>query len=168
MSAVKKAIDDKGYGATSYEDIANQVSRVFNIMQIVMGVVGGIALLVASLGIVNTMIMSVLERTKEIGVMKAVGARNKDIRSIFLTEASLIGLFGGVVGLIIGALGSQLIQAIANSYLASKSSSSSSEALSFYIPAYLSVGVVVFSIIWLLSPGISHRRELLSLIPLKH
>lgn len=147
VSTIKQVIEDKGYGASSYEDIANQMTRVFNIIQIVMGVIGGIALLVASLGIINTMIMSVLERTKEIGVMKAIGARNKDIRSIFLAEASFIGLFGGLIGLLLGFLGSQLIQSIVNSYLASKSASSSNESLSFYIPTYLSIGVVLFSVV---------------------
>ncbi len=147
VSEIKKAVDDKGYGATSYEDIAKQMTRVFTIMQIVMGVVGGIALLVASLGIVNTMIMSVLERTKEIGIMKAVGARNRDIRSIFLSEASLIGLFGGLVGLLLGFLGSRLIQTIVNSYMMNKNATGSGDELSFYIPSYLSVGVVIFSIL---------------------
>ncbi len=146
VSEIKKAIDDKGYGATSYEDIAKQMTRVFTIMQIVMGVVGGIALLVASLGIVNTMIMSVLERTKEIGIMKAVGARDKDVRSIFLSEASLIGLFGGLVGLLLGFLGSRLIQTIVNSYMMNKNATGSGDELTFYIPAYLSIGVVAFSI----------------------
>ena len=88
-----------GYGASSYEDIAKQMTRIFTMMQIVMGIVGGIALLVASLGIVNTMIMSVLERTKEIGIMKAVGAvaagRNRKVHmktvgvTIYCDEGSM-------------------------------------------------------------------------------
>jgi len=147
VSDVKKAIEDKGYGASSYDDVAKQMNRVFVIMQIVMGVIGGIALLVASLGIVNTMVMSVLERTKEIGIMKAVGARSRDIRSIFLTEASLIGLFGGAIGLIFGILGSKVVQAIVNNYMIEKSASSSGDSLSFYVPVYLSIGVVLFSIL---------------------
>lgn len=165
VSSIKKTVDERGFGAQSYEDIANQMSRIFNIMQIVMGVVGGIALLVASLGIVNTMIMSVLERTREIGIMKAVGARNRDIRSIFLTEASFIGLFGGLVGLSLGFLGSRLIQTVINSYLTSKSASSSSESLTFYIPSYLSVGVVVFSIIVAAVAGYFPARRAAKLDP---
>ena len=147
VAEIKKAVDDKGYGATSYDDIAKSMTRTFTIMQIVMGVIGGIALLVASLGIVNTMIMSVLERTKEIGIMKAVGAKNRDIRSIFISEASLIGLFGGLVGLLLGFLGSKLVQALVNSYMMSQSASSTGDSLSFYVPIYLSVGVVLFSIL---------------------
>lgn len=145
VSEVKKVIDDKGYGTQSYEDIAKQMTRIFTIMQVVLGVIGSIALLVASLGIVNTMIMSVLERTKEIGIMKAVGARDKDIRSIFLSEASLIGLFGGLVGLFLGFLGSRLAETVMNNYLANKASGG--DLLSFYVPTYLSIGVVVFSIL---------------------
>jgi len=147
VTEIKNAVDEKGYGASSYEDIAKQMSRLFLIMQIVMGVVGGIALLVASLGIINTMVMSVLERTKEIGVMKAVGARNKDISAIFLTEASLIGLFGGVIGLILGILGSKVIQSIVNTYLVEKSASSAGNELTFYVSIYLAAGVILFSIL---------------------
>jgi len=165
VSDVKKAIDEKGYGASSYEDVAKQMNRVFNIMQIVMGVVGGIALLVASLGIVNTMVMSVLERTKEIGVMKAVGARSRDIRSIFLTEASLIGLFGGIIGLILGIIGSRLVQSIVNSYLIQKSASSSGDSLTFYVPAYLSIGVVIFTILVAAVAGYFPARRAAKLDP---
>lgn len=144
VSPVKKSIDKLGYGTSSYEDIAKQMNRIFTMMQIVLGVVGGIALLVASLGITNTMYMSILERTKEIGIMKAIGARNKDISSILLSEAIIIGLFGGLVGLALGYGGANLAESIVNSYLTK--GNADSETLSFYIPLYLSIGVVAFSI----------------------
>ncbi len=144
VSVVKKAVDDKGYGSSSYEDVAKETSRTFIIMQVVLGIVGGIALLVASLGIANTMLMAVLERTKEIGVMRAVGARSRDISSIFISEAFLIGLFGGLVGLILGYGGSNVAEAVMNGYI--MKGNGGSDSISFYIPLYLSLGVVLFSV----------------------
>jgi ABC-type antimicrobial peptide transport system permease subunit len=82
-------------------DLAN---RGMIIVQTMLGSVGTLALLVASIGIANTMIMAVYERTKEIGVLKAVGAAPGQIRTLFVIEASLIGLLGGVIGTILGWL----------------------------------------------------------------
>lgn len=145
VTDIKNTIDQKGYGTHGYADIAKSMNRVFVIMQIVLGVIGGIALLVASLGIINTMLMAILERTKEIGIMKAVGARARDIRSIFIGEAFLIGLFGGVAGLILGYGGSRLASLIVNRYLFANSGGG--DELVFYIPLYLSLGVVIFSVL---------------------
>lgn len=74
--------------------------------------IGGVALLVAAIGIANTMIMAVLERTREIGIMKAVGAAPRDIRALFLAEAALVGIFGGVLGLAIGLAGGKAIEEV--------------------------------------------------------
>jgi len=145
VSDVKSAIDAKGFGTYSYEDVAKQISRIFIVMQVVLGIVGGIALLVASLGIANTMLMSVLERTKEIGIMKAIGARGRDISSVFLSEAFLIGLFGGLFGLLLGYGGAHICETVMNNYITANDMSS--ETLSFYVPYYLSIGVVIFSVL---------------------
>jgi ABC-type antimicrobial peptide transport system permease subunit len=74
------------------------------IVQTMLASVGGLALLVASIGIANTMIMAVYERTKEIGILKAVGAAPGQIRLLFVVEASMIGLLGGVIGTVLGWL----------------------------------------------------------------
>ena len=71
---------------------------MFLIIDSVLGLLGGISLLVASFGIANTMIMSILERTREIGIMKAIGAEDREIKLIFFVEAAVIGVVGGVVG----------------------------------------------------------------------
>ncbi len=78
------------------------INTVLNIIQLVIAGIAAISLLVGGIGIANTMFTSVLERTKEIGVMKAIGARNRDILSIFIIEAGLLGVVGGIVGIIIG------------------------------------------------------------------
>lgn len=143
VTAVEKMISDKGFGATSFEKIAKSMTRTLSIMQLIMGIIGSVALLVASLGIANTMFMSILERTREIGVMKAVGARQRDIKLIFLAEAFLIGVIGGNVGLGLGYFGTKIVSQIVTDYL--KSKGSEFPGLSFYIPLYLSLGVVIFS-----------------------
>jgi len=93
-----------GYEVQSLKTMLDLANRGMTILKTMLGSVGGLALLVASIGIANTMIMSVYERTKEIGILKAVGASPGQIRALFVVEASLIGLLGGVVGTILGWL----------------------------------------------------------------
>jgi putative ABC transport system permease protein len=93
-----------GFEVQSLKTMLDMVNRGMIILQTMLGSVGALALLVASIGIANTMIMSVYERTKEIGILKAVGAAPGQIRSLFVIEASLIGLLGGIVGTIVGWL----------------------------------------------------------------
>ncbi len=97
---VSAAIQKLGFDSSSLEDILNLFNTFFNIIPIIFTIVGAIAVFVASIGIINTMVMSVFERTKEIGVMKAVGAKNGDIRILFITESGLIGFIGGVVAVL--------------------------------------------------------------------
>jgi ABC-type antimicrobial peptide transport system permease subunit len=79
-------------------------NKAMAIMQTMLGSIGGLALFVASIGIANTMVMAIYERTREIGILRAIGASPGDIRLLFLTEAALIGLLGGVAGTIGGWL----------------------------------------------------------------
>ena len=88
--------------AITYSDISAQISTVTTIINAFLGGIAGISLLVGGVGVMNTMFTSVLERTREIGVMKAVGARNGQILSIFLIESGLMGLVGGAVGTLFG------------------------------------------------------------------
>ena len=95
-------------------DVANQV---LSLLQALLGSVGGLALLVAALGVANTMMMAIYERTREIGVLKALGASPGEIRRLFTTEAALIGLIGGIVGLLLGALLGRGVDWMAHRYL---------------------------------------------------
>lgn len=95
---VSEAIRDMGYSTGGMGDFLNQLNGFFTTMRLVLGGVGGVALLVAAFGVANTMTMAILERTKEIGLMKAIGATDRDVLTIFLIEAGLVGLCGGLAG----------------------------------------------------------------------
>jgi ABC-type lipoprotein release transport system permease subunit len=101
---IEQLIEERGFIVESLQMVLDIASKVMIIIQTMLGSVGGLALLVASIGIANTMIMAVYERTREIGILKAIGASPGDIRVLFMAEASLIGLLGGVVGTIGGWL----------------------------------------------------------------
>src|SRR5207244_7211728 len=90
---VEDQIKKMGFSAFSVIDALQGAKRGFLILDIVLSLSGSIALAVSSLGIMNTMVMSILERTREIGIMKAIGGSDGDIRRIFLIEASAIGFF---------------------------------------------------------------------------
>lgn len=106
-------LKDEGFQVQSLQILLDLADQVFTIINIMLSSVGGLALLVASLGIVNTMIMSIYERTREIGTLKAIGASRGDIRLMFMLEAGMIGLFGGLTGLFCGwGLGKILNQVI--------------------------------------------------------
>lgn len=98
VQEVQQIIKDTGYNAYSLSDQLNEIKKISNIIQAVLGGIGAISLLVAAIGITNTMVMSIYERTKEIGIMKVIGASIKDIKKLFLFESALIGLLGGIFG----------------------------------------------------------------------
>lgn len=112
---VSEAIRELGFNAGGMGDFLNQINGFFSTMRLVLGGVGGVALLVAAFGVANTMTMAILERTREIGLMKAVGATDRDVLTIFLFEAALVGLLGGLAGLGISYIIQNLInQAVSN------------------------------------------------------
>ena len=101
-NALEAQIEGEGFEVQSLQLLLDLADQVFSVINIMLSSVGGLALLVASLGIVNTMIMSIYERTREIGTLKAIGASRGDIRLMFMLEAGMLGLMGGVTGLILG------------------------------------------------------------------
>ncbi len=120
-TAVVAAVDEAGVHASSLRDQFAQLERLFTLIDLALGIVGLIALVVATLGIANTMLMSVMERRREIGVMKAVGGEEGLLQRLFLAESALVGLIGGVVGIGLGYLGMGLIQFGVSTYLESRS-----------------------------------------------
>jgi putative ABC transport system permease protein len=149
VTAIEQAIIRKGLLAYSAQTTLRSINQLFLIIQIVMGGVGAIALLVAGVGIANAMIMAIYERTREIGLMKAVGARNRDVMFVFLGEAGVIGTLGGVGGVLVGLAGGLVANFVANAYLsalAAQSGSSGAEIPTLvYTPIWLIIFAVVFS-----------------------
>lgn len=109
---ISKELRDEGYQTSSPSDWLESMKETAKMIQGILGGIGGISLLVAALGITNTMIMSIYERTKEIGVMKVIGANLRDIRKMFLLEAGLIGFLGGVIGLAFSLIVSLLMNTV--------------------------------------------------------
>jgi putative ABC transport system permease protein len=93
------------------------VQNIIGILQLVLVGIASIALVVASIGIMNTMLTSVMERTREIGIMKAIGATTRDIMSIFIIEGVLMSGVGGIIGIILGVFGSQALTLILGSFM---------------------------------------------------
>ena len=114
---VQESIKRLGLSAFSLNDTLEGAKRAFLILDIVLALIGSIALAVSSLGIMNTMVMSILERTREIGIMKAIGGSDGDIRRIFLLEASAIGCLGGIAGVVLGWAVGRAINFGANVYI---------------------------------------------------
>ena len=156
-------ITDMGYQAYTPQSQVQSINSFFTIMQVVFGGVGAIALLVAAIGIANTMAMAILERTREIGIMKAIGATNNNILSIFLGEAAGIGFLGGVGGFLLGWAICGVINLLAGSYLTSQSGGGTTLATS--IPVWLPLFSIVYATIVGLISGLYPALSAATLVP---
>lgn len=109
LKGIADAITKLGYGVSTAEDMVEEMNKIFMGIGVVLGIIGGISLFVAAIGIINTMVMATYERIREIGVLRACGATRSVIRRLFTFEAAMLGFFGGVCGLglsiLIGKLG---------------------------------------------------------------
>ncbi len=118
---IEKALEDyhkeKLFNAYSTEQLMQQINSVFGVLSFVLIGIASISLLVAGFGILNTMLMSVIERTREIGILKAIGATNHTILAMFLTESAIVGMIGGAVGCLVGYILSFGMGGIAQSIL---------------------------------------------------
>ncbi len=156
VSEVQQAIKDMGYGASSLGDMLKQVQDSTKQLRALLGAIGAVALLVAAIGIMNTMMMAIYERTKEIGVIKVLGCKMSNICGMFLAEAAYIGFFGGAVGAGI----SYGLGAILNKFFLA------SMGMRSVIPIWLSVGAVLFSAIVSMLSGLYPSIKAMKLSPL--
>lgn len=114
VEEVQAAIDEMGYDTYSMENIRKPMQEQARKQQMTLGGLGAISLFVAALSITNTMVMSIYERTREIGVMKVLGCMVGNIRSVFLMEAGVIGFMGGVIGIVFSYIISYIINLVGN------------------------------------------------------
>ena len=152
VAEVEKKIRQMNFSASSMESIREPMEREARQKQMMLGGLGGISLFVAALGITNTMIMSISERTREIGIMKSLGCYVRDIRILFLSEAGAIGLLGGIVGSIISMIIAVTINLISfgmpptPEYLLAAIAGSESVTRVCVVPPWLLLSAIVFSV----------------------
>ena len=151
IERIKTKMEDRGFRTFALIDHLEEMKTGFMFMNMFLFAVGMIAITVAALGIINTMVMSILERYKEIGIMKAVGASDGDVKKIFLFESGAIGFLGGVLGLTLGWLVSMIINQVVN-YFMVKQGAPHMDYFSFRW--WLVSGAIVFSVLISLAAGI--------------
>lgn len=156
INQARDAIIGKGFFVSSVSETVEQARQIFNIAQIVLALFGVIALVVSAIGMFNTMTIALLERTQEIGIMKAIGASSFDIWKMFLTESMMIGFFGGFIGIIIGFVGSQVLNFGVN-WLAGTFGGAKVEL--FFIPLWFVLFIIIFSTIIGLVTGFYPARR---------
>lgn len=156
VGSIGKDVKNMGYDSMSYEDIANEVKDFFTIGKEVLAVLGLIVLFVAAVGIVNTMTMSIHERTKYIGIMKSMGANRQNIHGIFLAQAGAIGFIGGIMGLGFSFLNSKIFEVGMKMYLEKHGVK---EVIKFSMPSWLVFGTLAFAIVISLASGVYPSRK---------
>ena len=158
VAQVQNAISAMGYQASSNAEWVESTQTQYQYVQLVLGGIGAVSLLVAAIGIANTMMMSIYERTKEIGIMKVLGCDLRNIQMMFLLEAGYIGLIGGVVGLAfsygISGLINRVVQSMGNMMTLS------------YIPPWLALLSLVFAILVGMVSGFFPSLRAMRLSPL--
>jgi len=145
LTEVRNKLTEAGFGSFSIIDEIDQIRTVFLIIDSALGLLGGISLLVASFGIANTMIMSILERTREIGIMKAIGAEDREIKLIFFVEAAVIGVLGGVAGVLMAWGIDGLANRLAYRFILKPQGASFIDF--FSLPPYLWLGAILFALV---------------------
>ena len=142
VESVEEAIKKLGFNTFSILDATKSMRRFFAIVDLFLGIFGSLALTVASIGIINTLVMAILERRREIGIMKAIGASDRDVKGLFFAEAGAMGLVGGMAGVLLGWIIGRVINFGTNIYLVRQGFSP--EHI-WAVPVWLVGGAVAFA-----------------------
>jgi putative ABC transport system permease protein len=151
VEAVEASIKNLGFNAFSLLDASKSLRTFFSVFDSLLGIFGALALAVATLGIVNTLVMSILERRREIGVLKALGAADSDVQRLFFVEAGVMGLLGGILGVTFGWLLGRAVTYGTNVYL-HRQNLNSIELSS--VPWWLVLAALVFAVLVSLAAGL--------------
>lgn len=151
VEAVENAIKKMGFSTFSLLDASHNLALVFTVFDLLLGIFGSLALVVASLGIINTLVMAILERRREIGILKALGAADRDIRRLFFAEAGAMGLLGGIFGVLLGWGIGRAITFGTNVYLHSMNLPSTNVSS---VPLWMVAGAITFAFFVSLAAGI--------------
>ena len=162
MGRIREEIEAMGLSVFSISDQLEEMKKAFMIIDGFLGAIGAIALIIAGLGIINTMIMSILERTREIGIMKAVGGSEGQIRLIFFVEAGFIGFIGAIFGLGLGWLVTRVANFVMQTYLVDVPAVDM-----FYFPGWLLLGAIGFSVLVSLAAGLYPAMRAARIDPVK-
>ena len=152
VNKVRADITELGYSTSAPENLVASVQRYLRVVEIVLG---AIALVIASLGIANALLAAVRERRREIGVLKAIGARDRDVQRVFLFEAGVLGLVGGTVGTAGGFAAALAVSAVVNSYLTAQGLA----GVRLGLPVGVLTGAVVGSTLLALAAGALPARR---------
>jgi len=142
--SVQDAIKKLGFNTFSIVDATRNLRRFFAVLDLFLGIFGSLALTVAALGIVNTLVMAILERRREIGIMKAIGASDGDVKKLFFAEAAVMGLAGGILGVALGWFIGRVINIGTNIYL--RRQDLPPENL-WSVPWWLVLGAITFAVL---------------------
>jgi len=151
VEPLEVSIKNLGFNAFSLLDASKSLRTFFSVFDSLLGIFGALALAVATLGIVNTLVMSILERRREIGVLKALGAADSDVQRLFFVEAGVMGLLGGILGVTFGWLLGRAVTYGTNVYL-HRQNLNSIELSS--VPWWLVLGALVFAVLVSLAAGL--------------
>jgi putative ABC transport system permease protein len=151
VETLEASIKNLGFNAFSLLDASKSLRTFFSVFDLLLGIFGSLALAVATLGIVNTLVMAILERRREIGVLKALGAADSDVQSLFFVEAGVMGFLGGILGITLGWLLSRAITFGTNVYL-KRQSLNPIELTS--VPWWLVIVAIVFAVLVSLAAGL--------------
>ena len=164
---ITETITGLGYQAYTPQSFVQGINNFFTVLQVIFGGVGAIALLVAAIGIANTMTMAILERTREIGLMKAIGATNRDVLSVFLGEAAGIGFLGGLGGVLLGWSAAEILNVIAMGYLAQQAAQQGGlpPTSAVYTPLWLPIFALVFATLIGLISGLYPALRAATMVP---
>lgn len=162
VEEVLQVIEDMGYRAEANKEWLDEIEKEFMIIEAVLGGIGAISLLVAAIGIANTMTMSTYERTKEIGIIKVLGCGLGNIRSMFLAEAAFIGFLGGVTGVVLSYLLSFVVNKAAPALMAEYSDGTKISV----IPVWLVLLAIIFSTLIGMIAGFFPAQRATKLSPL--